>query len=158
MTKKIQTPVLSILIALVLLAVTISPASAAPPLAIHIEVDEMIGDSGELFLASGPAVDAGLVCAYGKVYDLSVTIVGAPGGKFTNLRVLKQFTCGDNNDNVFWIKMAVRLNNTTGETTARWQTTGGTGPYTTLHANGSLVGTPIVLGVSIHDVYDGHVH
>lgn len=158
MTKRIQTLVLSILVALVLLTVSISPASAAPPPAIHIEVDDIIGDSGELFLASGPAVDDGLVCPYGKVYDLSTTIIGSPGGKFTKLRILKQFICGDNNDNVFLIKMTVRLNNATGETTARWQMAGGTGPYTILNANGTLVGTPIVPGISIHDVYDGIVH
>jgi len=158
MTKRIKSSVFSILIALVLLGASFSSASAGPPLDIHIEADEIIGDSGELFLASGPAVDAGLVCPYGKVYDLSTTIAGAPGGKFTNLRVLKQFVCGDNNDNVFLVKLVVRLNNTTHETTASWQMVGGTGPYATLNAHGSLAGTPIVPGVSIHDVYDGSVH
>jgi hypothetical protein len=157
MKNKIRNSTLSFLLALALLVVPMSNAAAAPPLGVHIEVDEIIGGSGELFLASGSAVDAGVLCPFGKVNELS-TEVSSPGGGFTNLRVLKEFICGDDNSNTFFVRMNVRLNNTTGETTARWRFAGGTGAYTSLHGNGSLVGTPIVPGVSIHDVYDGVVH
>jgi hypothetical protein len=157
MIKRFRTTTLSILIALVLLAVTVSAAFAAPPLNLHIEVDEFIGTSGEAFLASGPAVATGVVCASGTVDDLSVTVSGPPGGAFAILHVLKRFTCADLSG-TFDVRMVVRLNLVTSETTARWKVVGGTGAYGGLHGKGSLVGTPIVPGLSIQDVYDGKVH
>jgi hypothetical protein len=157
MSKRIRTTTLSLLLAVALLAVTVSAAFAAPPKNLHIEVDEFIGTSGEAFLASGPAVTAGAVCASGTVDDLSVSVSGPPGGSFAILRVLKRFTCADLSG-TFDVKMVVRLNLVTNATTARWKVAGGTGAYGSLHGNGSLVGTPIVPGISIHDVYDGKVH
>ena len=40
-------------------------------------------------------------------------------------------------------------------TTANWKVVAGTGDYVRLKGNGKLYGTPIVPGISIHDVYDG---
>jgi hypothetical protein len=77
--------------------------------------------------------------------------------RFIRLLILKEFICGDNNSNTFLIRMTVRLDNTTLETTARWSFEGGTGAFAALRGRGTLVGTPIVPGVSIHDVYDGAV-
>lgn len=156
MRRRIQTTAYSVVIALLLLTVSTSTVLAAPPLRVHIEVDDIIGDSGELFIATGPAVEAGVVCPYGKVYDVGTEVISTRP-RFTLLRIQKHFVCGDNNSNTFNILMVVRLNNTTLETTALWRLTGGTGPYATLRGTGSLDGTPIVPGVSIHDVYDGRV-
>lgn len=157
MTKKFQTTALSVLIALGLLIVTVSAASAAPPLNLHIEVNEFINTSGESFLATGPAVDAGVVCPSGTVDDVSTVVSGAPGGSLSILHVLKHFTCGDLSG-TFDVRLVVRLDNVTHETTASWMIVGGTGAYASLHGNGSLAGTPIVPGTSIHDAYDGKVH
>ena len=157
MTKKIRTTTLSILIAFVLLAVTVSAVFAALPMNVHIEVDEFVGTSGETFFASGPAVDAGTVCSTGTVDDISIEASGPSGGTFTILNVLKRFTCGDSSG-TFDVKLVVRLDLVTHETTARWNVVGGTGDYTSLHGSGSLVGTPIDPGISIHDVYDGGMH
>lgn len=157
MTKKIQTTIISVLIALALLAITVSSVFAAPPLDVHIEVDEYIGTSGEAFFATGPAVDAGIVCPTGTVDDISINESGPPGGAFTILNVLKRFTCGDSSG-TFDVMLVVRLDLETHETTARWNVVGGTGDYAALHGNGSLVGMPVVLGTIIHDVYDGIMH
>ena len=80
MTKTVRTTTLSILVAMMLLAVSVTTAFAAPPLSLHMEVDEVIGTSGETFFASGPAVSAGAVCPTGTVDDLSV-VASSPGGR-----------------------------------------------------------------------------
>ena len=157
MKRKLRTAAFSFLIAAVFLAGTASAAFAAKPLAPHIEVDEIIATSGELFAASGAAVDAGLVCPSGTVEDLSTKVSGPPAGAFSILNVIKRFDCDDASGS-FDVRLVVRLDNATGETTARWVAVAGTDAYSNLHANGSLVGTPIVLGFSIQDVYDGMVH
>ena len=157
MKSRLRTAAISVSIALVLLAGTASSAFAAPPLKVHIEVDEIVATSGEPFLASGPAVLAGLVCPSGTVDDLSGTVSGSPGGAFSILHVLKRFNC-DDASGTFDVALTVKLNNSTHFTTASWRIVAGTGNYVGLHANGSLAGTPIVPAVSIHDVYDGKVH
>jgi len=143
----------SISIALILALATFSSVVAAPPQYVHIEAHEYIGHNGEAFSASGPAVDAGLVCASGTTYDESVD-VGSTSGSFTILRVLKRFDC-DGGD---YVRLVVQLDNTTRATTASWRVVSGTGAYASLRANGLLVGTPGVPGVDIYDVYDGIAH
>jgi hypothetical protein len=156
-TKKVRKTTNSVLIAFVLLALTVTTVLAAPPLDVHIEVEEEANTSGETFFASGAAVDDGIVCSTGTVDDLVVDVAGPPGGTFAILNVLKRFGCADSSG-TFDVKLVVRLDLTTNETTARWNVVGGTGDYLSLHGNGSLVGTPIVQGESILDVYDGRMH
>ena len=157
MTKNIRTITHSTLIAFVLVAITVSTVFAAPPQDVHIVVDEIINTSGETFYASGSAVSAGYVCSTGIVDDISIEASGPPGGSFTILNVLKRFTCGDSSG-TFDVRLVVRLDLVTHETTARWNVVGGTGDYSHLHGNGSLVGTPTDPGYSIQDVYDGSMH
>ena len=157
MNKTLRTTASSLLLTGLLLAVTVSTAFAAPPQSLHIEVDEYIGTSGETFFASGPAVSSGAVCPTGTVDDLSIVASGPSGGSSTILHVLKRFHCTDLSG-TFDVRMTVHLDLVTNETTASWRVAGGTGAYTHLRGNGSLVGTPIVPGTSIHDVYDGKVH
>ena len=157
MTKKARKTTYSVLIAFVLLAITVSTVLAAPPLDVHIEVVEEISTNGETFNASGAAVDAGVMCPTGTVDDLVVDVSGPLGGTFAILNVLKRFYCAGSGDS-FDVKLVVILDLTTNETTARWNVVGGTGDYTHLHGNGSLIGTPIDPGNSILDVYDGRMH
>jgi hypothetical protein len=156
-TKKIRTTTHSILIAFVLLAVTVSTVFAAPPQDVHIEVDELIGGIGvpEPFTASGAAVDAGLICAAGMVEDVDISYSGAPSAPYRIIQVLKHFSC---DAGTFDVRMVVRLDLATNYTTARWRIVSGTGDYAGLRGNGSLVGTPIVPGSSIHDDYYGRLH
>ena len=157
MNKNVRTAAASVLITATLLLTTASAAFAAPPLSVHIEVLEFIAQSGESFAASGAAVDAGMLCPSGEVYDVSTVISGPAGGAYNILHVLKHFECSDASG-TFNIRLIVRLDNATHETTASWQVVEGTGDYAGLHGNGSLVGTPVVAGESIYDVYDGQVH
>ena len=148
---------ISILLTLVLLISTASAVLAAPPKSLHIEVLESIGTSGEAFAATGGAVDSLLVCPTGTVDDLDVSISGSGSSPFRILHVQKRFNCGDSSGS-FDVEMVVKLDLTTNATTARWKIVGGTGSYAGLKGNGSLVGTPVEPGVSIHDVYDGFVY
>ena len=157
MTKRVRTTSISVLIALVLLLVSVSTAFAAPPLDVYIQVDELVPGLGldEPFTASGSAVDDGLICAAGLVQDVSVSTSGASSAPFRIIQVLKRFTCDDGTIDV---SMIVHLDLATNYTTARWRVVSGTGDYAGLRGNGSLVGTPIVVGESIHDDYYGSLH
>lgn len=151
MNRKVFFALLTLAMAL---ALTASIAFASAPPEVHIEVDEVIGTSGETFMASGTAVDYGPMCPTGTVDDLSIASSGPPGGAFINLRVLKEFHCADGSGS-FQIRLNIRLDLGTSETTARWRVVSGTGDYVNLWGVGELAGTPIVPGTSVHDVYDG---
>ncbi len=157
MRAKVQKTAISSVLALLMVAVSVTVAGAIPPLDLHIEVDEVIATSGETFYASGDAVDEGVVCATGSVDELSTVVSGAPGGSFSILHILKRFYCADASG-TFDVRLVVKLDNVTHYTTASWKIVDGTGVYASLNGNGSLAGTPIDPGVSIHDVYDGQVH
>ena len=144
----------SLLALVFLLAISVSPVFAAPPLPVHIEVDETFGlNTPEPFTASGPAVVAGLICATGMVEDVTVTS-NSPSGPFQIIKVLKRFDCGDG---TFDLKMVVKLNLATQNTTARWRILGGTGGYAGLKGHGSLIGITNDPDPGIFDTYDGVV-
>ena len=150
MSKKFVFMILFLALALALSA---SPATAKAPLGVHIESIKTIGGVG-FFVATGSAVDAGLMCETGTE-DEVVLVVTRPGagGRFTILEVLKRFTC-DDETGTFDVRMTVKLF-PDGTTTAKWKVVAGTGDYVGLRGHGKLVGTPIVQGTSITDVYDG---
>lgn len=145
-----------VLLVLTVVLLSVSIACAGPPKSLHIEVSEFISTDGETFTASGPAVVAGDVCPSGTVSDLSVTPTGSSQGPHSFFDVVKEFDCADGSG-AFNFDMKVKLENATGNTTANWQVAGGTGNYANLQGNGTLVGTAIVQGTSILDVYDGTV-
>lgn len=146
----------AVLLAVVFLAMNVSFVFAAKPLAIHIEVLEYIAGGTEPFTATGPAVDDGLVCGTGTVVETAATSKDT-NGPYTKLWITKRFDCGDGSG-TFDVDMVVKLNKSTGTTTANWKVVAGTGNYASLKGNGSLFGTPIVMGVTIFDVYDGKLH
>ena len=77
---------------LLLLILNISSVFAAPPLTLHIEAYELIGvPAGHAFTATGPAVDAGLVCASGTIANQSI-VTANTNGPFSTILVEKQFT------------------------------------------------------------------
>jgi len=152
--------VFSIVLGVLLLAVNVTAVVAAPPEPIHIEVTEFPDSwptNHEPFVATGLAVDHGLVCATGTVLDLNITS-NQPSGPFLILWVDKRFTC-DDLSSTFDVTMVVKLDLATNNTTARWRIVGGTGQYAGLKGRGSLVGTSnLPAEPSILDVYDGKVH
>lgn len=156
MIRKYHVKSFTLLLTMLLLSLSVSTVFAGAPLDLHIEAEETLGTSGEAFFASGGAVDAGLICPTGTVDDESIK-PGGGSGSFVIFQVLKRFNCGDGSGS-FDIMLIVKLDLTTNQTTARWNVIGGTGDYSGLHGVGSLVGTPIVPGESIFDVYDGIVN
>jgi hypothetical protein len=158
MKKSFRTMSISLFIVLVLLLLSVSAALASPPLAIHIEVYEEIAGGPDDFTASGPAVGAGAVCPTGKVADLYFYNYKPSNQKYDYLFIEKQFTCAGTFE-TFNITMKVKLNRLTGDTTAKWEFAGGTGPYTSLSGHGKLVGVPDPNNSGfIWDYYDGKVH
>jgi hypothetical protein len=147
------------LVALLTLGLVAAPALAMKPLAVQFEVaEDTVGPIPDYFYASGSAVDEGLVCSSGTVIDLpGAWTSGPPGGTFTILHTSKHFEC-DDGSGTFDVRMVVRLDLTSGGTTANWFVIGGTGAYSTLKGNGSLVGIPGGTGVIIDDTYDGKLH
>lgn len=146
-----------ILVAILAIVLPAPMVTAQPPLDVHIEVPATIGAGLAPFVASGPAVDQGILCATGTEDELSVQVSGPPEGDFRILRVVKQFVC-DDGSGTFDVNLVVRLDLTTNDTTARWNVIGGTGDYADLHGSGSLVGIPLDPGVTILDIYDGRLH
>ncbi|MAU11746.1 MAG: hypothetical protein CL607_18115 [Anaerolineaceae bacterium] len=146
-----------VLIAILSILFVVPTALASPPLDVHIEVLATIDPAPDAFVASGPAVDVGLLCSTGYQYELSVETSGPPAGDFFMLKVVKQFVC-DDGSGTFDLKLVVRLDLIDSSTTAHWNVLAGTGAYAGLHGNGDLVGIPLDPGVSIVDLYDGRIH
>lgn len=146
------------LLAVAMVAIVLIPATpieAAPPLGVEITVQEIIPTTipggGGPFVATGPAVDAGVMCPSGTTINTALTTSGS--GTVVNLGVEKLFTC-DNGSGTFIVKMRVRLDTETGFTFARWNAKRGTGDYANLHGSGELAGTPTGPG-TIEDFYFG---
>jgi len=139
------------------LALNVSVVFAAKPLAIHIEVTTPVTGSPDApFDASGPAVDDGFVCASGTVEDL--------GGRVKDLKypyrklwLEKRFHC-DDGSGTYLVSLIAKVNLETGYVSGKWHVVDGTGDYQKLHGNGKLYSTPVVLGETVHDVYDGKLH
>jgi len=148
---------ISIFLAVITALVIAIPAIAGPPLRVHIIAPTIIATSPNPFTASGSAVESGLICPSGDVYDSDLETFGRPGGRFTILRVLKRFDCTDGSG-TFDVRMLVRLNNSSNSTRAVWRVVDGTGNYADLKGNGRLLGFPIDPGISIEDNYYGKVH
>ena len=138
-----------------LLALAVSPAAASsPPLGVEIVAPTTIPPEGfpsyGPFTASGPAVDAGLVCPTGQTIDLYVQAAGFQSGVVGNLLVIKQFTCDDGSGS-FIVKLQVRTTSTT-----NWVVLSGTDAYSRLHGVGQLYAEPWANGVI--DYYSGQLH
>ncbi|MCP3974925.1 MAG: hypothetical protein GY720_10570 [bacterium] len=145
--------ILSVVIGgLALLAATVPAASATPPLQVSIE--DVVETSGHGdFVASGPAVDAGVMCKSGTTAVLWFRRTDASPDRAI-LRIKKVATCDDGSGTIN-VNMRVFLDLNTGGTTAKWHFHGGTGDYTRLRGTGNLVGIP---GESFLDLYSGQVH
>ena len=132
-----------------------APAVAAPSLDVTITAIEVLPTTaGGTFGATGPAVAAGLICPDGTTTN---DFVGTPHGPNpVRFHVDKTFSCTGSSD-TFSLRLHVALDTVTGFTTATWKVTDATGSLAGLKGRGTLVGTPIVVGSSISDVYVGRL-
>lgn len=135
------------------------PAAATTPTDVAIEVESsLLGDPGP-FTASGPAVDDGLICASGVVYDLAGKVSGFSPTGF-NFSGVKGFECADGSG-AFAVNLQARIDFRKG-VTFNWNVLHGIGAYEDLHGAGSGIGIPGEPcgdpDVCILDIYDGGMH
>lgn len=143
-------------IALILLLTAAPAAASSPPLDVDFEVPTVIPEEGQTFgpfTATGPAVDAGLICESGSTIDVFFKVSGFQSQTGINFQDIKRFTCDDGSGE-FFVKLQVRLDRK-GDN-FNWNIVGGTGAYENLHGTGSGIGLPIPDGVL--DLYDGKLH
>ncbi len=102
-------------------------------------------------MATGAAVDDGVVCGTGEVVTTFVTAAGFQSNRAVNLTVGKEFTC-DDGSGTFSAKLQVRIDFDRG-VSFHWVITGGTGDYEDLHGAGSGFVVPVDT-----DIYQGGLH
>ena len=141
------------------LALPLATVQAAPARAVHIDVETSLLDpsglSGGPFTATGPAVDAGLICPSGDTIDVFAKAAGYQSGKgWVNLTVVKEFTCGDGSG-AFLVKLQVRLDKH-GDHYA-WAIVAGTGAYGHLQGAGTGYGAAPLGDYDVLDVHEGMV-
>jgi len=144
---------------ILLLSISASPAGASsPPIAVNFEVETHIFPDGTQpnggpFTASGPAVDAGMICATGQTIDVFLKAAGFRSSRITNFQVIKHFICHDGSGE-FSLKLQV-LVDWRGDN-YNWVIISGTGNYVKLHGTGQGVGLPADYGVL--DLFEGAIH
>jgi hypothetical protein len=149
-----------ILLAATALMVTFAlPAAATTPSDVAIEVESsLLGQPGP-FTASGSAVDDGLICDSGLVYDLTGKASGFSPTGF-NFSGIKGFDCADGSGG-FAVNLQARIDFRKGVSFS-WNVIDGVGAYEKLHGAGSGFGIPGVPcgnpNECILDVYDGGLH
>jgi hypothetical protein len=143
---------LTLLFALIIAAI---PAEASTPQDITIDSTMDINTGTGIFVATGPAVDAGIFCPAGTAYDLGTKAAGWQSGIRLNLRVWKKFVCTDGSGEID-MDLKVRIVYSADASLSNWVITVGTGDYTRLHGTGKIIAT----GVDnlVYDHYTGKVH
>lgn len=130
--------------------------AATTPDDVTIVSEMSVPDASGTFDASGPAVDAGIICPHGNVYDLEARAVGYQSNRLTILFVHKLFVCDDESGS-FEMDLNVRLVYSPQETTAEWRVVAGDEAYARLRGNGKLTafypGGDVVI-----DTYTGGLH
>jgi hypothetical protein len=135
----------------------VSAAANTPPLKVEIVAQTYIPDDPNesiigTFVASGPAVDAGVLCPSGTTVDLSILGAGDESNYRLNLLVRKEFTC-DDGSGTFLMMLKVKLDE---RGFTNWNVIRGTGAYRHLAGTGKLVGVPFEGGIT--DYYTGKMH
>ena len=151
--KRITLKIISVILVLTVFAF---PVSANPPEQVTIVSEMDLLTSTGTFEAYGAAVDAGVLCPDGTVYDFGLRPVGYQSGLFVNFFIHKLFVCNDSSGS-FEMDMNVRLINSTSETTAIWYVVAGSDTYARLRGSGTLTGVPGGENVVI-DTYTGKFH
>jgi hypothetical protein len=141
----------------VILLLTAAPAAASsPPLDVEFVAPTILPEYDPpygTFTATGPAVDAGIVCPMGTTLDIFDKAAGYQSQTGINFQSVKIFTC-DDGSGTFFVKLQVRVDEK-GDN-FNWNIIDGTGAYERLHGTGSGYGEYTDYGVL--DLYDGKLH
>lgn len=148
--------ILIIIIVLVFLMMMVTPVYASPPTEVSIVSIMKFSTASGTFTASGPAVEAGIICPTGMVYDMNIRGVGVQSQLFTNLFVHKHFVC-DDGSGTFEFNLNVRIIYSQDYTESLWRIMGGTGDYQNLRGTGTIMAYPIDAD-TIEDNYSGMIH
>ena len=139
-SHRVSSRVIVLVLAAAMAAVAAAaPVSAAAPKAVEIVSPMTFAPPGEFnfgtFEASGPAVDAGLICASGDVNDTGIILAGEQSRRGRiQIPVWKTFTCPDGE---LYIRIQVHLDLETFTETFSWVVLGGTGAYADVPGGGS---------------------
>jgi hypothetical protein len=135
-----------------------SVVTATTPASVEFFVPTVIpADGGPTygpFTASGPAVDAGIMCPTGQTADVFGKAAGFQSPAGINLLVVKQFTC-DDRSGTFLVKLQVRIDARSDNFT--WLVIAGDGAYARLRGAGSGFGT-FPYPDEVDDNYAGGLH
>lgn len=133
--------------------------AATPPTDVQIVVETDLLGGPSPFTASGSAVDDGLVCGAGVVFNATGKATGFSPTGF-NFQGIKLFVCDDDSGE-FFVNLQARIDFRRGDL-FHWNVIRGTGDYTSLHGAGNGFGIPGVPcgdpNSCILDVYEGRVH
>lgn len=135
-----------------------APAGATSPSDVQVEVEtSLLGDPSP-FVASGAAIDEGLVCGEGVVVDDSGKVTGVSPTGF-NFQGVKRFTCADGSGE-FFVNVQARIDFRRGVIFNR-NVLRGTDDYVKLHGAGSGIGLGGVPcgdpNLCILDIFDGRL-
>ena len=140
-------------LAALMVVVTVVPAAATAPTGVEITSEVSFDSGGGPFTATGPAVDAGLICARGATTQPHWKQAGFQAPTGVNFQVVKEFTCDDKSGS-FFVKLQVRSDRK--GVNFNWTILGGTDSYASLHGSGKGFGVGIAGGIL--DFYGGAVH
>jgi hypothetical protein len=153
--------VLAVLVCGALCIVMTAPAFAARALGVHIEAVapiDSVNVGSHPFVASGAAVDGGILPAEGLVSTGAITLSPSWGkGSAWILSVVKQFSC---DAGTFDLELTIWITWITpdyGNDIGHWTVIGGTGTYANLKGNGTIRGTVDPVTLILSDVYDGRL-
>jgi hypothetical protein len=148
----------SVLLILVLvLALAAAPAGATSPDDVEFSVETSFlptGETGGPFVATGPAVDAGLMCPTGDTIDIFGKVSAFETGVGFNIQLGKLFTCDDGSGE-FVLKLQIRIDPK--GVNFNWLVVDGSGAYERLRGTGSGVGLPDLVA-EVLDIYTGKLH
>ncbi len=146
-------PVLLLAVAVLVLVLPGSAiASASYPVTIVVPTD--FGLTEWPFLASGEAVDAGLVCPSGIVHDGKSIAACRKDGSGCNFRIEKVFVCDEGGS--FTINLQAHVIFDPYSDVGTWTILHGWDDFARIHGHGTLEGIPFEGGVT--DTYMGLIH
>jgi hypothetical protein len=155
--------ILAAVAALFLVVLPIGPAGATPPSAVEFVIETEFppgpdpGPSFGPFVATGSAVDDGIICETGDTIDVFGKASGFQSQTGVNFQIVKRFTCDDGSGE-FLVKLQVRLDNKKGNN-FNWTVVGGNGAYEDLHGTGKGFGLYDECGPDcVLDVLTGKLH
>jgi hypothetical protein len=132
--------IVAMLATILALAGLAAPVAAASPEGVTIVSHVTFNPDGPNygdFVATGAAVDSGLICAGGTFVDTGIRFAGYQSDRgMVQLLVIKEFTCSDGTG-TFVVKLQIQANFDTGIESFTWVVLGGSGDYGSLHGSGS---------------------